>query len=177
MSEGAIEDPNIVYIGRKPVMSYVLAIITSFTGSHTSKVVLKARGRAISTAVDAAEVARRRFMQDLHISEINIGTEELPSESGNIRAVSTMNITLTRIPVVNNKEKEKSEEAEPMNSSQSIALTSIGGIGVKRAEQLRSYGIDSIKNLADCDAKDLSEKLHVSEKQVSTWIENAKKSL
>jgi DNA-binding protein len=59
------KEHNIIYIGRKPVMSYVLAIITGFTGSDASEVVLRARGMAITTAVDAAEVTRRRFMQEL----------------------------------------------------------------------------------------------------------------
>jgi DNA-binding protein len=65
---------NTIYIGRKPVMSYVLAIITGFTGSDASEVALKARGMAITTAVDAAEVTRRKFMKDLQVSKISIGT-------------------------------------------------------------------------------------------------------
>jgi DNA-binding protein len=59
---------------------------------------LKARGRAITTAVDAAEITRRRFLKDLKISKIAIGTEELPPREGENRArmVSTMEITLTK---------------------------------------------------------------------------------
>ncbi len=87
---------NVVYIGRKPTMSYVLAIITSFTGSDAKDVTLKARGRSITTAVDVAETIRGRFMKELNLGEITIGTEEIQQEEGGTRNVSTIEITLTR---------------------------------------------------------------------------------
>ena len=90
------KDPNTVYIGRKPVMSYVLAVITSFNSSDTKEVTLKARGRSMTTSVDVAEVVKRRFMKDLKASKITIGTEELQQEEGGTRNVSTMEIMLTR---------------------------------------------------------------------------------
>ena len=90
------KDPNIVYIGRKPVMSYVLAVITSFNSSDTKEETLKARGRSMTTCVDVAEVVKRRFMKDLNASKITIGTEELQQEEGGTRNVSTMEIMLTR---------------------------------------------------------------------------------
>ncbi len=90
------KESNVVYVGRKPAMSYVLAIITSFSGSDAKEVTLKARGRAITTAVDAAEIIRRRFMKELSIGKITIGTEEMQQEEGGTRNVSTIEITLTR---------------------------------------------------------------------------------
>ena len=90
------KDPNIVYIGRKPVMSYVLAVITSYNQSETKDVTLKARGRSMTTAVDVAEIVRRRFMKDLKTNKITIGTEELQQEEGGTRNVSTIEIMLTR---------------------------------------------------------------------------------
>jgi len=89
-------ESNVVYIGRKPAMSYVLAIITSFAGSDAKDVTLKARGRAITTAVDIAEITRRRFMKELNVGKITIGTEEIKREEGGTRNVSTIEITLTR---------------------------------------------------------------------------------
>jgi DNA-binding protein len=77
-------------------MSYVLAIITSFTGSDAKEVTLKARGRAITTAVDVAEIIRRRFMKELNVGKITIGTEEMQQGEGGTRNVSTIEITLTR---------------------------------------------------------------------------------
>jgi DNA-binding protein len=58
--------------------------------------VLKARGSAITTAVDTAEVTRRRFMETLQIDKIDVGTEELTQQDGRTRAVSTIEITLKR---------------------------------------------------------------------------------
>jgi len=77
-------------------MSYVLAVITAFTSSDTKEVTLKARGRAITTAVDAAEITRRRFMKELNVGKITTGTEEIQQEEGGTRNVSTIEITLTR---------------------------------------------------------------------------------
>ena len=77
-----------------------MGIITSFNASDTKEVVLKARGQAITTAVDAAEITRSRFMKDLNVSQIAIGTEEMPpregESGGTTRNVSTIEITLTR---------------------------------------------------------------------------------
>ena len=84
---------NVVYIGSKPLMNYCLAVLTSLKDG--SSVSLKARGRAISTAVDVAEVTRRRFMENLIVENVEIGTEELESE-GRIRNVSTITIFLKK---------------------------------------------------------------------------------
>lgn len=91
----AMSDENIVYIGSKPVMNYCLAVLSSLQGDG-STVALKARGRAISTAVDVAEVTKNRFMQDLSVESIEIGTEELESMEGQMRNVSTISIVLKK---------------------------------------------------------------------------------
>jgi len=88
------KEPNVIYVGRKPPMSYVLGIITSFAGSDTKEVTLKARGQAITTAVDAVEIVRHRFMKELSVGKITIGTEEMPPREGRSRMVSTIEITL-----------------------------------------------------------------------------------
>ena len=69
---------NTVFIGRKPVLNYVLACMTLFK-SGQEEVLVKARGRSISTAVDVVEVTRNRFMPDLKVGDIIIGTEQLTS--------------------------------------------------------------------------------------------------
>ncbi len=84
---------NVVYIGSKPIMNYSMAVLTSLKDG--SRVALKARGRAISTAVDVAEVTKNRFMQNLTIENVEIGTEELESE-GRMRNVSTITIVLKK---------------------------------------------------------------------------------
>jgi DNA-binding protein len=92
------EKSGIVFIGSKTPMDYVLAIITGLSAGNAKEVTLKARGQAITTAVDAAEITRRRFLRDLKIGRITIGTEEMPPREGESRArmVSTIEITLTR---------------------------------------------------------------------------------
>ena len=69
---------NTVFVGRKPVLNYVLACLTLLK-SGESEVLVKARGRSISTAVDVVEVTRNRFVNDLKIVDISIGTERLTS--------------------------------------------------------------------------------------------------
>lgn len=85
---------NTVFIGRKPVLNYVLACMTLFK-SGSEDVVVKARGRSISTAVDVVEVTRNRFMPNLKIESIKIGTEQLKGEGSDVPSnVSTIEITL-----------------------------------------------------------------------------------
>jgi DNA-binding protein len=100
-------EPNVIYVGRKPPMDYMLGIITGFSGSNAKEVTLKAWGQAITTAVDAVEITRHRFMRDLSIGKITLGTEEMPPREGESRAknVSTIEITLT-------KEAKPEEEAK-----------------------------------------------------------------
>lgn len=90
--------PETILIGRKPAMNYVLAIVTSLSASDTKEITIKARGRAITTAVNVAEIVRNRFLKDLKVSKISIGTEEMPPKQGQNRSrmVSTMEITLTK---------------------------------------------------------------------------------
>ena len=88
-------EENVIYVGNKPPMSYVLAVVTQFN-SGSSEVVIKARGRAISRAVDAAEITRNRFVTDAKIKEIRIGTEAITNEEGRTSNVSSIEIALTK---------------------------------------------------------------------------------
>ena len=87
---------SIVYVGSKPILVYVTAIMTAF-GRNPEKVIVKARGRSISSAVDAVEVTRNRYLSDL-TSEVTIGTEEMKGEEGGTRNVSTIEIILRKAP-------------------------------------------------------------------------------
>jgi len=94
MAEERAED-NVVFVGRKPSMAYVLAVITQFNNGN-KEVLIKARGRAISRAVDVAEIVRRRFVSDAKVKSIEIGTEEKELEDKTKINVSTMTIVLTK---------------------------------------------------------------------------------
>jgi len=85
---------NTVYVGNKGVMNYVLAVITQFNSENAQEVIVKARGKAISRAVDVEEMVRKRFMPEVKIKEINLGTDQVQSEDGKSINVSTIEIIL-----------------------------------------------------------------------------------
>jgi len=86
---------NVIYVGKKPAMNYVLAVVTQFNGGAKT-VRIKARGNTISRAVDVAEIARGRFLQEVKLDGISISTEELQNEDGTKSKVSTIEITLAK---------------------------------------------------------------------------------
>jgi len=89
-------DENVIYVGNKPPMSYVLAVVTQFNTSGSDEVIIKARGRAISRAVDTAEIVRNRFVKDAELKDIKISTEAITNEEeGRTSNVSSIEITLT----------------------------------------------------------------------------------
>jgi DNA-binding protein len=92
-----MSESNAVLIGNKPVMNYVLACITLFHGG-AKEINVKARGRSISRAVDVVEVVRRKFLQDVKVQKIGIGTQQMAprEEGGSPSNVSTIEIWLER---------------------------------------------------------------------------------
>ena len=90
-------ESNSVLVGTKPVMNYVLACITLFHGG-AKEVNVKARGRSISRAIDVAEVVRRRFLPDVKVKKVGIGTDQLEAREANGTStnVSSIEIVLQR---------------------------------------------------------------------------------
>lgn len=84
-----------VLVGSKNVMSYVLACVTLFNKGAT-EVFIRARGRLISRAVDVAEITRHRFLIDVSIKDIQIGTTTVQTDKGSDLNVSTIDITLIK---------------------------------------------------------------------------------
>lgn len=82
-----------IYVGSKPVLNYVTAIITAFQRSPSVNVL--ARGRAISSAVDVVEVTKRSFLKNMAVQDIKIGTEKM-GDIGDLRNVSTIHIKLEK---------------------------------------------------------------------------------
>jgi DNA-binding protein len=91
-------DDNIVFIGGKPFMNYVTGVVMQFTTKGAKEVVIKARGKFISRAVDVAEVCRKRFLREHNIGlkEIKIDSEEFENKEGRKVNVSTIDIALVR---------------------------------------------------------------------------------
>jgi DNA-binding protein len=86
---------NTVFVGNKPVMNYVLAVVTQFNNG-ASEVAIKARGKAISRAVDTAEIALNRFLDGVSKKEIMTSTEVIDTDSGKTN-VSSIEIILTNL--------------------------------------------------------------------------------
>ena len=88
-------EDNTVYIGKKGIMSYVLAAITQFNQGAPS-ISVKARGKSISRAVDVVEILRNKFITELKVDNISILTEELANDDGTKSKVSAIEITISK---------------------------------------------------------------------------------
>lgn len=86
---------NTIFVGAKPPMNYVLAVVTQFN-EGTDRMVLKARGRAISRAVDVAEIVRNRFVEEARVEDVRIATERIMADGGKPSNVSSITIVLAR---------------------------------------------------------------------------------
>jgi len=90
-------DYNSMFIGGKPFMNYVTGVVMQFTTKNAPEVVIKARGKFISRAVDVAEVATKRFLEESVASkEIKINSEAFTNKEGKEVRVSTIEITLAK---------------------------------------------------------------------------------
>lgn len=92
-----VSEPHrgIIYIGRKNVMTYVLAVVTQFNSGET-EVVIKARGRAISRAVDVTQIVKNRFFNTLEVASFKVETEELTNEDGSTSRVSSLTLAMKK---------------------------------------------------------------------------------
>ena len=89
------EQQNVVLVGKKPVMNYVVACLTLFNAGKET-ITVKARGLVISNAVDTVELLRRSFIKYLEIQKITIGSQEFQKVNGITRTVSTIDIVISR---------------------------------------------------------------------------------
>jgi len=152
---------NIVYIGRKPVMSYVMAVLTTLNTRNAQSVELKARGKSITTAVDVAEITRNRYMSNLSRPLIKIETEKI-SDGEVTRNVSCISITLNRL-----SEQEKAEAAP------AVEVGSIKGVGAVTAEKLKEGGYSSVDKIRAATAAELAKATGLTEKQAENIIKAA----
>jgi DNA-binding protein len=187
MSEEAI-----IFIGSKPPMRYVTAMITSYNQQGVDSITIKARGRAISRAVDVAEITRNRFLTDLESPSIAIDTEQLPAMDGGTRGVSTIAISFQLMAdrEIHEREfpppREEAPEAEPEESTAEepeaaepvqLSISDVKGIGKATNEKLAKAGVDSVETLASYDPDELSEKSGISAKTCARLVAAAKELL
>lgn len=94
-----MEKDNSIFIGTKPFMNYVTGVVIQFTTKGADEVLVKARGKFISRAVDVSEIALKRFLKDqIRIKNISIDSEEFKNKEGKDVSVSTIEIVLEKIP-------------------------------------------------------------------------------
>jgi DNA-binding protein len=90
-------DDNSIFIGDKPFMNYVTGVVMQFTTQQASEVIIKARGKFISRAVDVAEVSAKRFLENsVAVQDIRINSEEFTNNEGRNVRVSTIEISLKK---------------------------------------------------------------------------------
>jgi len=91
-------DDNSIFIGGKPFMNYVTAVVMQFTTKNAPEVIVKARGKFISRAVDVAEVASKRFLTgQVGVKDIKVDSEGFQNKEGRDVRVSIIEITLNRL--------------------------------------------------------------------------------
>ena len=89
------EQRNVIFIGSKPLMAYVSATLTQLSTCPT--VIIKARGRKITQAVDVSQMILKRMNAVGYIiSDVRISSMSLASQDGKTRNVSTIEIDISK---------------------------------------------------------------------------------
>ena len=89
---------NAIFVGEKPFMNYVTAVVMQLTTKAAEEVIIKARGKFISRAIDIVEVVRNRFLENqVEVKDIRINSEEFTNKEGKQVRVSTIEVVLKRI--------------------------------------------------------------------------------
>jgi archaea-specific DNA-binding protein len=106
MTENTVPEPtirnpdkdNTIFVGIKPFMNYVTGVVMQFKNKGQSEVIVSARGKFISKAVDVVEVARRTFLKDenIQVKEIKISSEQFENKEGKRIYVSSIDIFLIK---------------------------------------------------------------------------------
>lgn len=86
------KNESVVLVGKKPIKAYILASVLAL--SKTPKLVLKARGKLITKAVDLAEILKRT--ENVKVEAINFGSETVSTKDNRQKTVSTIEIILVK---------------------------------------------------------------------------------
>ena len=103
--------PNLVRIGKKPIMNYVTACVTLFN-SGNEEVMVRARGQAIEKAIDTVQMLKRGFLKDVNVQNINLGSEDVTRLDGTRGNISIIEIILSRESGELLEQDESEEELE-----------------------------------------------------------------
>ena len=95
VNSNSTEERNVIFIGTKPIMSYVSATLTQL--STRPSITIKARGKRITQAVDVSQmIVKRMDTVGYVISDVRISSDSLTSQDGKQRNVSNMEIDITK---------------------------------------------------------------------------------
>src|SRR3989338_2710307 len=95
--EVRIGKDNSIFIGNKPFMNYVTSVVMQFTTKNADEVIVKARGKFISRAVDVAEIAAKRFLEgQIFLKDIKVDSEEFTNKEGKQVRVSSIELVLAK---------------------------------------------------------------------------------
>ena len=95
-SNQTTKSENMIYIGTKPIMTYVTAALTRL--SSLSIVTIKARGKRITQAIDVSQMIVKRMNEvGFVIEDVRILSDSLVSRDGQKRSVSTIEIVVKNI--------------------------------------------------------------------------------
>ena len=89
-----MSQPNLVRIGKKPIMNYVTACVTLFN-SGNDEVMVRARGKTIEKAIDTVQMLKHGFLKNVIIKKINLGTEDVTRFNGTRGNISIIEIILS----------------------------------------------------------------------------------
>jgi len=90
-------EDNTIFIGNKAFMNYVTAVVMQFTTKNADEVIVKARGKFISRAVDVSEIATKRFLEgSAKVKEVKIDSEDFQNKEGKDVRVSIIEIVLVK---------------------------------------------------------------------------------
>ena len=89
---------NIIFVGIKPFMNYVTGVVMQFQNKGQEEVIVSARGKFTSKAIDIVEVARRTFLKDenIKIKDIKISSEQFENKEGKRIYVSAIELHLIK---------------------------------------------------------------------------------
>lgn len=165
-----MKSSDIVYIGTKPTMTYVLPVIQAYNACPDG-IYVRARGRAILGAIDVVELCRNKFLSGVSEPEVKIGTEALDGDSG------TRNVSVISIYIKPDGSKPAKAEAKApvkKTAKPKRPVSEIKGVGEVIEEKLMAAGYTSAEAVASEDPGVLAEKAGLSEKQAANLVEAAK---
>ena len=94
-AEKTAQRRDIIFVGSKPIMTYVHATLTQIATNPT--VTIKARGKKITHAVDVSQmIVKRMDTVGYRINDVRIASDLLMSEDGKQRNISTIEIDITK---------------------------------------------------------------------------------